>query len=150
MTIQTKQYGTIEVAQDQCIEFPLGIIGFEHLRSFSLIDSDVPHFYILQSLDDINISFFVINPYLIYPTYELEVNDTDLEDIQCTDVEKLLVFSIITIPESKEEISCNLLGPILINKETKLGRQSIALGNWNTKHYFLKDRVETQVSHART
>ncbi len=150
MTIKTKQYGTIEVAQEQCIEFPQGIIGFEHFRGFSLIDSDVPHFYILQSLDDVSVSFYVLNPYLIYPSYNLEVHDEDIESIKCTDISKLLVFSIITIPEEKENISCNLLGPILINKVEKLGRQSIALGNWSTKHYFLKDRVETKVSNART
>ena len=36
-------------------------------------------------------------------------------------------FSIVTIPENASKMTANLQGPIIINRRTRVGRQSISL-----------------------
>ena len=55
-----------------------------------------------------------------------------------TSKEMLADFVIITIPENIEDISANLLGPVVINCETNVGRQVISLNtDYTTKHRIL-------------
>jgi len=143
MKINTASFGEIEVDDKQQIYFPAGIIGFEPYKNYVLLDSEKEHFYILQSLDQVKNSFILINPYLVRSDYVLEILDADLAEIGCDDPQKLLVFSIVTLPNDITKISCNLLGPILINKKNLLGRQSISLGNWQTKHFFFEKMAQS-------
>lgn len=140
MRIQTKPFGPIEIDERQVITFPVGIFGFEPLHEYALLDAAQAGFYWLQSLDDPEIAFIMLNPYDLRPDYVLEVPDEDLESIRYEKDEDILVFAIVTIPDDERMISANLQGPIVINRLHRLGRQSIALdAKWRTKHVILEE-----------
>jgi len=140
MKIQTKAYGLIEIDEKQRIAFPSGLYGFEQYHDYALIDAHQPPFYWLQSLDDPQTAFVLINPYVFRPDYVLEVPDGDLEEIGSPPEEDLLVFAIVTIPEDNTEITANLQGPIIINRKSRYGKQAITLNQaWQTKHVIVSE-----------
>lgn len=140
MTIESKPFGRIDIDERQLVAFPRGLYGFEHLREFALLDSTRPPFFWLQSLEEREVAFVLINPYVVRPDYVLEIPDEDLEQIGRPDPEKILVFAIVTIPSTGDEITCNLQGPLVINRTDRLGHQSISLHqSYHTKHLILEE-----------
>ncbi len=145
MRIDSKAYGPVEINERQVITFPSGIFGFGELHAYALLDAVQPGFYWLQSLDDPDIAFIMLNPYDLRPDYVLEIPDEDLESIDYDESDDILVFAIVTIPEDESKISANLQGPIVINRVAQLGRQSISLDSrWKTKHIILEELAETR------
>jgi len=143
MRIDSKAYGPIEINERQVITFPSGIFGFADLHEYALLDAVQPGFYWLQSLDDPEIAFIMLNPYELRPDYVLDIPDEDLESIEYEDNDDILVFAIVTIPEDESKISANLQGPIVINRVAQVGRQSISLDSrWKTKHIILEELAE--------
>lgn len=140
MRVVTKAYGPVDVDERQKIYFPYGILGFEKLDQYVLLDAPQPPFYWLQSIDVVGIAFVLINPRVFRSDYELEVLQEELEDIGIDSSDKILDFVIVTIPKSSMEMTANLQGPIIINKDTRVGRQSISTNlNWKVRHPILKE-----------
>jgi flagellar assembly factor FliW len=133
--VATKAYGLIEVDERQRISFPLGLLGFESLKEYILLDAERQPFYWLQSLEVEQIAFILINPFLFRPDYELDVNDEELKDIGLSGPDKALIFSIVTILPDGSPMTANLQGPLIINRETRSGRQAVLTDpRWKTKH----------------
>jgi flagellar assembly factor FliW len=144
MRTESKAYGPIEISERQVITFPVGIFGFEQLREYALLDAAQQGFYWLQSLEDPEIAFILLNPYDLRPDYVLDVPDEDLESIGYDKDEDLLVFAIVTVPDDESKISANLQGPVIINRVEQLGRQAISLdARWHTKHLILEELART-------
>ena len=150
MQVLTKPYGKIEVDERQKIYFSNGILGFENLKDYLLLDAAQQPFYWLQSLDVPELAFVMINPDIFRNNYNPKVSISELEEIELEviDSDNSLVFAIVTIPEEHSKMTANLQGPIIINREKKYGRQCISTNNdYKTQHYVLeelaaeKDRV---------
>ncbi len=138
--IETKAFGRLTVEEKQVFTFPSGLYGFESQRRYALFDSRQPPFYWLQSLEEVMIAFVVINPYMIRSNYVLDIPEADIDTIERPLPDDLLVFSIVTIPDDPAEISCNLQGPLVMNRLRRLGVQSISLDpRWKTKHFILDE-----------
>lgn len=145
MQVNTKPYGTIEVDERQKIHFPFGILGFEHLKWYVLLDASQAPFYWLQSLDDPDVAFVLIDPLVFRRDFVLEVSEEELQEIEIEDKEDMLVFAIVTIPENQELMSANLQGPVVINRKAKTGRQAITLNpNWKVKHFILEELAQVK------
>ncbi len=140
MKVNTKPYGVIEVDERQRIFFPYGILGFESLKDYVLLDARQQPFYWLQSMDVVEIAFVLINPRIFRPDYKLEVDAEELKEIGIESSEDILDFAIVTIPENTTKMTANLQGPIIINKKTRVGRQSISTNpKWQVRHVILEE-----------
>jgi flagellar assembly factor FliW len=142
--IQTKAYGLVEVDERQRVTFPSGLFGFESIKDYVLLDADKQPFYWLQSVEVEQIAFIIINPFLFRPDYELDIDDDLVRDIGIESPEKALIFSIVTISENGA-MSANLQGPLIINRDTRVGKQGV-LGDprWKTKHDILEELKQTE------
>jgi flagellar assembly factor FliW len=135
MKVATKAYGVVEVDERQKIQFPLGLLGFEQLKDYVLLDAQQQPFYWLQSIDVERVAFILVNPFLFRPDYELDIADQELQDIGISDPKDALVFAIVTIPADGSPMTANLQGPLVINKDAHVGKQMILMdGRWKTKH----------------
>ena len=135
MKVLTKAYGQIEVNEGQKIHFPQGILGFESFKDYVLLDAERQPFYWLQSLDVENIAFVLINPFLFRPDYEMNIENEDLVPIGIIDPAKALIFSIVTILADGSPMTANLQGPLVINRDNRLGIQAVLTDSrWKTKH----------------
>jgi flagellar assembly factor FliW len=129
----------MEVDEHQKIRFPQGLFGFETYREYVLLDADRQPFYWLQSTEREQLAFIIINPFLFRPDYELDLDDDLLKDIGISSPEKALIFTIVTIP-GDGPMTANLQGPLVINRETRLGKQGVLTDQrWKTKHDILKE-----------
>jgi flagellar assembly factor FliW len=140
MRINSKPFGIIDVDERQKLKFPHGLLGFEDLTEYVLLDASQPPFYWLQSLEDQEIAFVLIDPKMFKPDYTPELSEQDLEEIGISDPEDQLVFAIVTIPEKQELMTANLQGPIVVNKTLKTARQSISVNpRWMVKHFIIEE-----------
>jgi len=140
MRIKTKPYGEITVSEKQRIYFPEGIIGFEGIRYYYIIDSNEGPFYWLQAKGYPELAFLLIDPRLFMKNYNLCVRELDLKSLNYEKREDLIDFAIVTIPENPSMISANLLGPIVINKRTRVAKQVISENdNYSVKQYILDE-----------
>jgi flagellar assembly factor FliW len=137
--VKTKAYVPLEVDERQKVTFPQGLFGFETIKDYVILDAERQPFYWLQSLDVEQVAFVIINPFLFRPDYELDIDDELLKDIGITSPEKALIFTIVTIPGSGP-MTANLQGPIIINRDARLGKQGILTDQrWKTKHDILEE-----------
>ncbi|TVQ39902.1 MAG: flagellar assembly protein FliW [Spirochaetaceae bacterium] len=143
MTIDTKAYGPLELAEKQLVRFPEGLYGFEQHTEFGLLDAHRPPFYWLQSTHDREVAFILVNPYLFRSDYVLDIAAEDLEQIGSPEEDDILVFAILTIP-AEGEVTANLQGPLVINRAQRIGKQSISLDpRWKTKHEIASEMTRT-------
>jgi len=132
--VATKAYGLIEVDEHQKITFPQGLLGFEPLKDYVLLDAERQPFFWLQSIDDERVAFIIIDPFIFRPDYEANIDNDELKVINISDPEKALIFSIVTIPAAGP-MTANLQGPLVINRDTRRGLQVILTDpSWKTKH----------------
>ncbi|MDR0629194.1 MAG: flagellar assembly protein FliW [Treponema sp.] len=135
MKVATKAYGLIEVDACQEITFSRGLLGFAPYKQYVLLDAERQPFYWLQSVDAENIAFIVINPFLFRPDYEVNIDNEELLEIGLSDPSKALILSILTIPLEEGLMTANLQGPLVINRETRLGMQAVLSDpRWKIKH----------------
>jgi flagellar assembly factor FliW len=135
MLLKTKAFGEIEVSELQRITFEKGLFGFEDINTYFLLDSekDSPFFW-LQAENVPEIAFVLIDPLFAKNDYVLDVDPKDVEELGINDDKDTLVFSIVTIYDKPEDITVNLLGPILINKKTRKALQIINQRDYSVKH----------------
>ena len=147
MKVLTKAYGPVEVDEQKKITFPQGLFGFESFKDFVLMEAEQQPFYWLQSLDVEQIAFVLINPFLFRPDYEMNIDNEELIPIGITDPGKALIFSIVTIPADGSPMTANLQGPLIINRDNKLGLQAILTDTrWKTKHDILAEMTGNQAA----
>lgn len=151
MRVVTKPYGYIDVDERQKIFFPGGILGFESSKYYVLLDAAQQPFYWLQSLDIVEIAFVLIDPKVFRPDYELKVPQEELEELGIQSSEEILDLVIVTIPENPSKMTANLQGPLIINKRTRVGRQSISTNpRWQTRHYILDELSSVRQAQGQT
>jgi flagellar assembly factor FliW len=69
--IETKPFGKMQIDERQILNFPEGILGFEKYNEFALIEENQESpFKWLQSLNEIDLAFIVIQPDLFAPDYK--------------------------------------------------------------------------------
>jgi len=142
MIIESKAYGKIAVDEKQIFRFESGILGFESIKEFALIDAAQPPFMWLQSVEVAHLAFVVLDPTIFREDYDPNIDEDDLMKIGISseDSDVKLVLSIITIPENQNDMTANLQGPVILNKEKLLGRQYISSDEkWGTRHHVMDE-----------
>lgn len=133
MLIQTSRFGPVTLHDEDVIEFPEGILGFNDLRQFVLLDDPNDEIFAwLQSCEVPQIAFPVLEPELFSQTYQVVLTKHDLESLGLNTQEKqhrIRSFSIITIPEDPTQMTANLKAPVVINIEKRLARQIVLQDN---------------------
>ncbi len=130
--VKTREYGEINVSEKNKIIFKKPIFGFENLLEYYLIPLKEPvQFALLQSAEDQDISFIVTQPRLFISDYLLDIDDKDAAMLEMSEGDEIADYAIVTIPQNVEDITMNILGPIVINTKNNYAVQSVS----NCEHY---------------
>jgi len=122
--INTTRFGMVEINEKSVIVFPSGLPGFADLSKFAIVKCEQTEpIQWLQSMEDMDISIPIINPFLIKEDYEIEVSDDELDIIDSHSEEEMIVLNIMVLPEELSKMTVNLMAPILINVKEMLGVQ---------------------------
>lgn len=139
MQVKTKTMGTVEVGEDRLVRIPSGLFGFEEYTDFALVDSEYEPLIWFQSLQESNLAFLLIDPFIIADDYEADIDDSELLRIDIKDPADVTVFTIVTVPGDGGPVTANFQGPLIINKKNHLCMQAILDGSkWTTKHNIIE------------
>jgi len=132
MQITTKVFGEITIDDEKIIHFPNGIIGFPELTDFALIHdeekgTDTIHW--MQSLQEPAFAMPVMDPLIVCPDYNPEVDDELLNSIGEIVPDELLVMVTVTVPKDIKKMTVNLKGPMVINAAQRKATQVIVEGD---------------------
>lgn len=139
MEVKTKANGIVNIDEKQLVTFPEGLLGFEKYTKFALIDSEYEPFIWLQSTEESNLAFLMIDPFLICSDYEADIDDSALRNIGVDSAEDIIIMTLVTIPKDGSAITANFLGPVVINKKNRKCLQVILNDSrWTTKFDIVK------------
>jgi flagellar assembly factor FliW len=114
MTFESSRFGTLEIATDEVIEFPAGLIGLGGARYALLSTDEQSPFAWLQSIDDPDLALPITNPWLFFTQFAVEIDDADAERIGIADPSKVDVWVTVRAAEELEGFTANLRAPILV------------------------------------
>ncbi|MBW4827892.1 MAG: flagellar assembly protein FliW [Clostridiaceae bacterium] len=147
MKLNTRNFGEIEIDESSIINFPNGIPGFEKEKRYIIInntDEENP-FQWLQSVDNQDLAFVVINPFFVKVDYDIRLPESAIEALKIKDEGDVALYTIVVIPENIEEMTTNLSGPIVVNVKEKLGKQIVLDdGRYSTKYYIFKKESNSE------
>ena len=127
VTIESHALGRVTVSTVRIITFAAVLPGFPDERRFALIHDHLdPPFYCLQSVDNASLAFVVADPTALVPDYRAKNGARTLQELRASGPEDLQALVTLTIPPGRpREITANLMSPLLINPEQRLGKQVV-------------------------
>jgi len=132
MILETEAPETPSLNSGTLIRLPAGMVGLPDATEFELVTSEenLPIMW-LRSTGEERLNFPVVAPGPFVANYELELNDADAEflgDFSPTNAP--LVLTVLTVKSLEpQKATINLVGPIVINRETLVGKQ-VLLANY--------------------
>ncbi|MBF0418533.1 MAG: flagellar assembly protein FliW [Magnetococcales bacterium] len=145
MEVHGTRFGTLSFDSADVIRLEDGLLGFPLSRRYIMFPySDDSSFFWLQSVDEPEISFIVVNPFDFFCDLEFEISDEDAAAIGLKKSEDAEMFTLVTIPEGHpEEMRTNLAGPVIVNIETRKGKQ-ILLGQYSSRQPLIPKEYQAQ------
>lgn len=130
------------------MEFRLtkGLVGFPDENEFELlVNTEELPFMWIRSTKNHELGFVVLEPVQFLTEYEIEIADDDAEELGITSFDDALVLNIVTIrgEENLESATANLVGPIVMNRNSQVGKQVIVSNHmkYSTKHPILSSNA---------
>jgi flagellar assembly factor FliW len=122
------------------LRLPMGILGFEQVKDYLLTANAAEEpFRWLRVKDNPTLAFVVIEPFLVAPDYHPDIPQPDVEFLGLTKPEDALLYSIVTL-HAGQRATINLKGPVVINRNTGIGKQVIIANAANySVHYPLPE-----------
>jgi flagellar assembly factor FliW len=113
ITIESSRFGTLEIADEDVIVFPTGLIGLGGTRYALVAPSEDGAFCWLHSLEDPTLALPVANPWNFFADYEVELSDKASEPITA-DPSDVAVWVTVRAGAELSDFRANLRAPILI------------------------------------
>ena len=114
-----------QVNGENVVQLPFGLMGFEQVKNYVLLSRpEEEPFMWLQMLDKANQAFLVVSPFLVLPDYQPDIPTQDAEFLGLGSPADALVVNIVTL-RGNGQATVNLKGPIVINRNTLVGKQVI-------------------------
>lgn len=115
----------VDVSDAALIRFPNGIVGFETIHEYALLPDPAGGIQWLHATSGDPVAFPVLDPFLVWPDYNLTVSDAEAERLGLERSQDAQVLAIITPRDDPEQISANLRAPLVVNRLTRIGIQII-------------------------
>jgi len=127
MIVNTKYFGEMDVKDDDKIVFPDPLPGFEDLSEFVIIRfyPDTDSILCLQSLEDPELAFVIMNPFYVVKDYSPALSPEDRAVIAAKEDTPLSFYTIAVVHDDWNDSTVNLKCPIVVNTENGLAKQLI-------------------------
>ena len=126
VNLSTNNFGNLSIEKENIITFEQGLLGFEELKQFAIIDlEECLPFEWLVSVEEPAVAFAILNPTLLFSDYKPSLTKDDLVLLDIKKEMDVEMFCIVTLGETPENVTLNLKGPILINMKNKMGKQIV-------------------------
>jgi flagellar assembly factor FliW len=146
--VETTRFGHVEIDESFIITIPEGLLGFEDLKRFIILDhfdKESP-FKWRQSIEDPSLAFIITDSLIFVPDYKAKIHKDEMINIELSDTSKAIIVVIVNIKWDYSEITTNLQGPLGINPEKKLAKQCI----WRNDDYDVRHLIFSQSTNQST
>ena len=113
ITIESSRFGTLEIASEDVVEFPTGLIGLGGKSYAFVAPSEDGAFAWLHSLDDPELALPVANPWHFFSDYEVDLSDEAAKPISA-DPADVAVWVTVRAGAELADFYANLRAPILV------------------------------------
>lgn len=146
MQIDSTRFGRLLVDDERVMTFSQGLLGFPDHSRFALIQTgEENYFYWLQSVDEPDLAFVVTDPSIYFKDYQVPVRDETRQELRLEDDASLQVFVICN--KVGDWLTGNLLGPIIVNAQNRLGQQVVLTEKkWITRQPLIKLQAEVPLA----
>ena len=151
--LTTFHFGEIEYDEEKIINFPQGLPGFPNDRRFLFMSEDENEdmFFWLQSVDNGDVAFTLMNVYGVLPNYDPMVDEEEMNELSEIAGSPLEIYNIAVIPEDAKQMRVNLMAPIVINMEAGLGRQVVCTNDdYPIRYYIFEELLKFRREGGRT
>jgi flagellar assembly factor FliW len=133
--VETTRFGKVALDPERLVRLPEGLLGFPGQKNYIILEHKPGSpFRWLQSVDVPELAFVLMDPFVVKKDYLKDLPDPEKELFQGKESKRLLIFVLATLPAGKvEEMTVNLLGPLVIDSTTRVGRQ-VVLANSGYPH----------------
>ncbi|MBD66833.1 MAG: flagellar assembly protein FliW [Halobacteriovoraceae bacterium] len=146
MKVNTTRFGELQVNKQDVINFSEGLLGFENLKQFFVVDpGDSTLILWLQSIEDSNIAFPIIEPKIFKPDYIAKLLPADMNSVKLESTKDAKIYSILTIPSDITQMSANLKAPIVINNQQNIARQIVLQDNKLSVKYEMYKELKSYI-----
>ncbi|NFO11814.1 flagellar assembly protein FliW [Clostridium botulinum] len=141
MVFVSKIHGDIEYDEKNKITLKKGILGFEDLKKYILVDlKGCEPFKLLQSLEDEDVALIVVSPFQFFKNYEINLSDDEIKKLNINSENDVILLTTVTLDSDLKKITTNLKAPIIINISNKLGEQIILdKSEYKIKHLLIEE-----------
>jgi flagellar assembly factor FliW len=124
--VPSERFGELDVDDDNVLSFLDGLLGFPDARRFAMVDAgDDQTYFWLQSIDDPSLAFLSVVPWAFFPDYEPVIDDVEQSALGLERAEDAMVLCLLSVQRDTDKITANLLGPLIVNANTRRGRQVV-------------------------
>lgn len=146
MEISTKYFNEVAISKDSILKFENGILGFEKFKDYVMINFELgsDDLMCLQSLDEKELAFVLVNPFNLKPDYSPSLTEEDVEELGISDsTEGVFCYAICTVKDDINENTVNLKSPIVVNPENMKAKQIVLENNeYAVRHQFKQFKNE--------
>ncbi len=100
------------------------LAGFPDMRRFALARLDETGLVCdLRSIDDPELRFVVVPSGPFFADYSPEIDDAIVAELGVESADDLIALLVVTLGDTSEDATANLLAPVLVNHRTRLAGQ---------------------------
>ncbi len=145
MLINTRDFGELNISENEIISFSEGIYAFEDDHRYVLLSPCGENKYPmwLQSVDSVNVCFIVFNPFEFDEGYTVTVDDESAASLEIKESSVLDYLVIAVVPDEYLNSTVNMKSPIVVNADNNKAAQIIAPENYPIKFpVFKKEEIK--------
>ena len=122
--VNTTRFGELTIPEEEIFEFRWGLPGFGLLREFVVlaIEEQKPYVW-LQSLERPEIALPLIDPWTLFDEYDPQLPAVTASVLEIEAAEDFCLMCVTVVGEQADELTVNLLAPIVFNLRCRIGRQ---------------------------
>lgn len=114
VTFESVRFGTVEISDQEVIEFPRGLVGLGGLN-YTLLDRNPgTDFRWLHCVEDPALALPVVPPERFFPDFTLLLSEEDRAEAGIEDLSQASVYVTVRADPNPFEITANLRAPLVI------------------------------------
>jgi flagellar assembly factor FliW len=116
LAFESIRFGTVEIASEDVIEFPFGLIGLGGQR-YTLLDRNPgTGFFWLHEIDNPALALPVVSPYRFFSDFKFEIAPEDQERTGIGEIAAADVWVTVRATPNPLDITVNLRAPLVIRE----------------------------------
>jgi flagellar assembly factor FliW len=124
--VESRLFGELTVSENEIFFFPSGLFGLPECRSFVMLPAERRGFYWLQSVEHSALAFMLVDPFLFFEGYSVDLGLADCADLVVESRSDAAILAIVTLPPTAhEKPTANLQGPLALNLQARRGKQLV-------------------------